>query len=372
MNIFQAGAKHIRDTIERNSSTENNLFKDLQSFFSVTWDRFEGGWRPDVLVNQSEVQIASLESSKVTTKSSSVIDFPTNISDSRELDFFSEMGADYLLIPIDSMTEKIKHCNFLLEAQVTEPALQRLSKDILMERGPLPVGEIGKMLQEITSISTLSAYLKEKYGGLKKFLERFDEDFIITTDHPFNPHVFLRKTLTEDEIMTILTYGTIPLHLSSKANKRRLSRRKKATNSTGGSERSERNRLHSNSFDQERNNSVNSHSSYNSQQSIGHTTNSVSSGTPTPPGSFYSCGPPDTQGNGNLSPFYVDRRRTMNIGEVLSNYEGDDNGFNFNPKTNRRTIPNQSFRIESIGESFEFFDDIISETDNSVYFPKQY
>lgn len=41
------------------------------------------------------------------------------------------------------------------------------------------MGEIGKMLQEITGISTLSAYLKDKFGGLKKFLENFEEDFVI-------------------------------------------------------------------------------------------------------------------------------------------------------------------------------------------------
>jgi hypothetical protein len=70
---------------------------------------------------------------------------------------------------------------------VSETTLQALSKDILNERGPLPVGEIGKMLQEITGISTLSAYLKDKFGGLKKFLENFPDDFVIWFDltHPF-------------------------------------------------------------------------------------------------------------------------------------------------------------------------------------------
>jgi hypothetical protein len=63
--------------------------------------------------------------------------------------------------------------------QVTEGTLRSLSQDILQDRGPLPVGEIGKMLQEITGISTLSAYLKDKFGGLKKFLENYPEDFVI-------------------------------------------------------------------------------------------------------------------------------------------------------------------------------------------------
>ena len=106
----------------------------------------------------------------------------------------------------------------------------------MQERGPLPVGEIGKMLQEITCISTLSAYLKDKFGGLKKFLENFVDDFVIrysrdiylyfqllyrlfSTDHPFNPHVFLLQTLSSDELKSI-TQGVIPPHLTTKAGKR--------------------------------------------------------------------------------------------------------------------------------------------------------
>ena len=63
--------------------------------------------------------------------------------------------------------------------QVSEGTLRSLSQEILQDRGPLPVGEIGKTLQEITGISTLSAYLKDKFGGLKKFLENYPDDFVI-------------------------------------------------------------------------------------------------------------------------------------------------------------------------------------------------
>ena len=51
------------------------------------------------------------------------------------------------------------------------------------------------MLQELTSIANLSNKLKEKVGGLKKFLERYSDEFVISTDHPFNPHVFMRRVL---------------------------------------------------------------------------------------------------------------------------------------------------------------------------------
>ena len=42
-----------------------------------------------------------------------------------------------------------------------------------MDRGVLPVGEIGKSLQDIAPTRNLSGKIKEKYGGLKKFLERY-------------------------------------------------------------------------------------------------------------------------------------------------------------------------------------------------------
>jgi hypothetical protein len=109
-----------------------------------------------------------------------------------------------------------------------------------LERGALPVGEVGKMLQEMTGISTLSAYLKDKFGGLKKFLEIFPDDFVIrfdfrlfhsfeptslspslchSTDHPFNPHVFLRTTVNSDELK-LIHQGVIPQHMTTKSNKR--------------------------------------------------------------------------------------------------------------------------------------------------------
>ena len=90
------------------------------------------------------------------------------------------------------MWDSIKYCSFLLEAEVTDSALFSLSKEILNDKGPLPVGEIGKLLQEFTANAGLSQTLKDQFGGLKRFLEKFPDDFLISTDHPFNPHVYLK------------------------------------------------------------------------------------------------------------------------------------------------------------------------------------
>lgn len=57
--------------------------------------------------------------------------------------------------------------------------LKSLALDILSTKGPLPVGEIGKMLQEAIRVPSLSSILREYFGGLKKFLEKYSDDFFI-------------------------------------------------------------------------------------------------------------------------------------------------------------------------------------------------
>ena len=74
-----------------------------------------------------------------------------------------------------------------------------LAESVLNEKGPLPVGEVGKMLQEATGNAQLSQILKERHNGLKKFLEKFSDKFIMSCDHPFNPHVYLRRSYGPDE-----------------------------------------------------------------------------------------------------------------------------------------------------------------------------
>ena len=114
--------------------------------------------------------------------------------------------------------KNILYSNFILENMVTEFALLSVSIEILNTKGPLPVGEIGKVLAELTSISTLSVKLKEKFGGLKKFLEHFSDTFIISNDHPFNPHVMLKDSLTLDQL-ELIDRGIFPHQLLVKAKK---------------------------------------------------------------------------------------------------------------------------------------------------------
>jgi hypothetical protein len=85
------------------------------------------------------------------------------------------------------------------ENNINPSQLVTLAETVLQDKGPLPVGEVGKMLQEATGNPSLSQILKERHNGLKKFLEKFSDKFIMSCDHPFNPHVYLRRSYSPDD-----------------------------------------------------------------------------------------------------------------------------------------------------------------------------
>lgn len=101
----------------------------------------------------------------------------------------------------------VEYCGLLLDAEVTAPALLALTSEILARRGRLPVGEIGKLLQEATSNPALSGALKERFGGLKKFLESFPDHFVLGRSHRFNPLVYLRASLDEADVRRVREGG---------------------------------------------------------------------------------------------------------------------------------------------------------------------
>ena len=130
--------------------------------------------------------------------------------------------AAFSKISLNDLFDQIRYIDLVLVGRVSESALLSLSLDILVGRGVLPVGEIGKSLQDIAPTRNLSGKIKEKYGGLKKFLERYPEEVVICADHPFNPHVFLRKPLNRGDL-ELIAKGVIPPHLRkvSKEHKHR-------------------------------------------------------------------------------------------------------------------------------------------------------
>lgn len=114
--------------------------------------------------------------------------------------------------PSDRMWQNILYANFILESVVSESAILTATIESLAIKGPLPVGEVGKILTEMSGMQQLSLHLKEKFGGLKKFLEKFPEIFVFSNDHPFNPHVLLRSCLGL-EYQKMIYRGVIPMQI---------------------------------------------------------------------------------------------------------------------------------------------------------------
>ena len=108
------------------------------------------------------------------------------------------------------LREQVEYALLLLRSVVTVPALLTLTKYILRDHWALPVGEIGKLLQEATSNTSLSSTIKEQFGGLKRFIAGYPEIFLIATDHRFNPQVYLREALNEEQEAKVLNGESLP------------------------------------------------------------------------------------------------------------------------------------------------------------------
>eukprot|EP00753_Platysulcus_tardus_P014001 PLAT3971.1.p1 GENE.PLAT3971.1~~PLAT3971.1.p1 ORF type:complete len:1126 (-),score=393.47 PLAT3971.1:72-3143(-) len=182
----------------------------VDGLFQHTWRRFGNGWRPDVPAKAGGALLAAGAAA-------------------------ADAAVDSLSSNYDALWTSIEYCSLLLDSEVTVPALMSLSIDILTERGPLPVGEIGKMLQGATSNAGLSATLKDKFGGLKKFLEKYPENFLLSRDHPYNPHVYLRKALSDEQVEAIMGGATL-----LPSTKRKVRTRRKKHGGGGGGARAER------------------------------------------------------------------------------------------------------------------------------------
>ena len=80
----------------------------------------------------------------------------------------------------------------LVFSPLSREALGSLVYHILKAQGPVPVGEIGKSLQEITNNNNITDMIKTEFKGLKKLIEMCPEYFSVGTEHPFNPIVTVR------------------------------------------------------------------------------------------------------------------------------------------------------------------------------------
>jgi hypothetical protein len=75
------------------------------------------------------------------------------------------------------------------------------------------VGKLGSLLHAYTNNHRLATMCKERFGGLKKFLERHRALFAFANDHPFNPSIWLRSSfLAANAISTQSNASTLQQH----------------------------------------------------------------------------------------------------------------------------------------------------------------
>lgn len=202
--VFTQGAARLNNLLASvsalpSSSTEQ-LLPLFASFFENTVALYQKGFRHD-----TEGNMLWGTNAHILAKGNNVSDSETEVS-----------PAGHSAV---ALWNQILYVNLITEQRISESALLKACKAVLNERGTLPVGEIGKTLQEMTSMEVISGRLKETFGGLKKFLEMNAEEFVICIDHPFNPHVLLKKDLTPSEEAQLTSSSQIPPQLLAKFRK---------------------------------------------------------------------------------------------------------------------------------------------------------
>eukprot|EP01040_Poterioochromonas_malhamensis_P009945 gene9945-10806_t len=116
-------------------------------------------------------------------------------------------------MPKDRLLYYPHYCNLINKIIVTEPALLVAAVESLEMKGALPVGEVGKAMAQHSNIVVVSKYIKDKYTGLKKFLERFPLIFVLSNDHSYNPHVYLRSKLTQEHLTLVSEENVLPIEI---------------------------------------------------------------------------------------------------------------------------------------------------------------
>ncbi|KAA8498978.1 hypothetical protein FVE85_6563 [Porphyridium purpureum] len=92
-----------------------------------------------------------------------------------------------------ALRNNLEYVRLYVHSQVSELGLLAFLTQILAENGCLLIGEIGQYLRSTFGRQDWGAVLKERFGGLKRFLLKHSDLFFVDSDHPLNPHIYLRQ-----------------------------------------------------------------------------------------------------------------------------------------------------------------------------------
>jgi hypothetical protein len=96
------------------------------------------------------------------------------------------------------LLSSIAYCHMINKGIISDSSLLFAVIQAIEMKGALPVGEVGKVMSIHGDAASLSKFIKDRFGGLKKYLERFPLLFVFGDDHEYNPHVFLISQLSDE------------------------------------------------------------------------------------------------------------------------------------------------------------------------------
>jgi len=111
-----------------------------------------------------------------------------------DADAIEELRMSKYYCEVESPEDVLRHAELIMGSKITADAVANLIVHIIEQMGPLPIGEIGKLLQEFTGNQNLSRILKSQFRGLKKLIEGYPSSLMVGGDHNFNPHVYLARS----------------------------------------------------------------------------------------------------------------------------------------------------------------------------------
>ncbi|GJQ12401.1 hypothetical protein GpartN1_g4192.t1 [Galdieria partita] len=187
--------KGLRDAeLFRSAPTAANL----QALTGSAWKRHIDRWK--LIDTQLALLIDRSLSAPVT--SHKVGKYSHHVDDTRPLVYISSAGfldyfreRDPLYVDMTTLRNNLEYVRFIVNSEVTELGLLAFLTQILAENGCLLIGEIGQHLRSTFGKQDWSNILKERFGGLKRFLLKHSELFYVDTDHPLNPHIYLRASI---------------------------------------------------------------------------------------------------------------------------------------------------------------------------------
>uniref|UniRef100_A0A6V3MD37 Exonuclease domain-containing protein n=1 Tax=Lotharella globosa TaxID=91324 RepID=A0A6V3MD37_9EUKA len=81
------------------------------------------------------------------------------------------------------------------DTNITHEEIVELACTVLRRYpGGMAIAKLGTLMHKEANNHALPSILKERYGGLKKFLQGQQDKCVMGNDHPYNPHVTLRTT----------------------------------------------------------------------------------------------------------------------------------------------------------------------------------